>query len=184
MRGNGVARVSHESPDLLQVLNAARNGKLNVRIAERQSGITREVAAGLNEVFAELEELRRERNNLLRTLEAFEQGNFAARVPLRHSRSPVARALNNVIGMNERVAGELERVSRLVGKEGKLLERASLKNARGSWGTSIAAVNTLIGDLVQPNDAPRNRRPACQGRLPPNGEHHQYDGWPTEGLCL
>src|SRR5205085_5462444 len=35
-------------------------------------------------------------------------------------------------------------------KEGKLLERASLKNARGSWGTSIAAVNTLIGDLVQP----------------------------------
>src|SRR5437588_324093 len=150
MRGNGVARVSHESPDLLQVLNAARNGKLNVRIAERQSGITREVAAGLNEVFAELEELRRERNNLLRTLEAFEQGNFAARVPLRHSRSPVARALNNVIGMNERVAGELERVSRLVGKEGKLLERASLKNARGSWGTSIAAVNTLIGDLVQP----------------------------------
>src|SRR5438045_1226699 len=52
--------------------------------------------------------------------------------------------------MNERVAGELERVSRLVGKEGKLLERASLKKARGSWGTSIAAVNTLIGDLVQP----------------------------------
>src|SRR2546425_5882387 len=52
--------------------------------------------------------------------------------------------------MNERVADEFERVGRVVGKEGKLLERACLKDARGSWGTSVTAVNTLIGDLVQP----------------------------------
>src|SRR3989442_1751600 len=52
--------------------------------------------------------------------------------------------------MNERVADEFERVGRVVGKEGKLLERACLKDARGSWGTSVTAINTLIGDLVQP----------------------------------
>jgi len=157
MGGNGVAQFAYESPDLLKVLNAARKGNFKVRIPAKNAAIPREVAAGLNEVFAanqkmarELEELRRERKDLLEALQAFEEGDFAARAPVGQSRSQVVRALNNVIGMNERVAGELERVSRVVGKEGKLLERASLKNARGAWGTSIAAVNTLIGDLVQP----------------------------------
>ena len=157
MGTNGTTQATLVAADLVKALNAARRGNFNVRVPTAHSVIPREVAAGLNDVFAanqkmarELEELRRERKDLLRTLEAFEQGDFAARAPLGHSRSPVVRALNNVIGMNGRVAGELERVSRVVGKEGKLMERAALKSARGSWGTSIAAVNTLIGDLVQP----------------------------------
>lgn len=65
------------------------------------------------------------------------------------SPSEVVRSLNNVIAMNEREAGKFERVSRVVGKEGKLMARASVKGARGSWGTSVSSVNTLIGDLVQ-----------------------------------
>ena len=157
MRGNGVAQFAYESPDLVKVLNTARKENFKVRIPAKNGAIPPEVAAGLNQVFAanqrmakELEELRRERKDLLRALEAFGEGDFAARASEGRSGSPVVRALNNVIGMNQKVAGELLRVSRAVGKEGRLFDRAVLKKARGSWGTSIAAVNTLIGDLVQP----------------------------------
>src|SRR5947209_12976351 len=137
MGTNGTTQATLVAADLVKALNAARRGNFNVRVPTAHSVIPREVAAGLNEVVAanqkmarELEELRRERKDLLEALQAFEEGDFAARAPVGQSRSQVVRALNNVIGMNERVAGELERVSRVVGKEGKLLERASLKNAR------------------------------------------------------
>jgi HAMP domain-containing protein/CheY-like chemotaxis protein len=157
MGGTGIVGFVHDSTDLLRALNAARKGNFKVRVPAKNGAFPPKVAAGLNELFAanqrmarELEELRRERKDLLRALRAFEEGDFSARASEGQPGSPVVRALNNVIGTNERVAGELARISRAVGKEGRLFERAALKKARGSWGTSIAAVNTLIGDLVQP----------------------------------
>src|SRR5207249_10275640 len=79
---------------------------VKVRIPAKNGAVPPEVAAGLNQVFAvnqrmaqELEELRRERKDLLRALEAFEEGDFAARAAEGPSGSPVVRALNNVIGM-------------------------------------------------------------------------------------
>ncbi|HLF93975.1 MAG TPA: HAMP domain-containing protein, partial [Planctomycetota bacterium] len=79
-----------------------------------------------------------------------ESGDFTVRAtPGRFTRE-VARSLNSVIAMNERMASEFERVSRVVGKEGRLMERASLPGASGSWGSSVEALNTLVGDLVQP----------------------------------
>ena len=157
MGGTGVVEFVHDSSGLLRALNAARKGNFKVRIPAKNGALPPEVAVGLNELFAanqrmarELEELRRERKDLLRALRAFEEGDFSARASEGQPGSPVVRALNNVIGTNERVAGELARISRAVGKEGRLFERAALKKARGSWGTSITAVNTLIGDLVQP----------------------------------
>ena len=157
MGGTGVVEFVHDSSGLLRALNAARKGNFKVRIPAKNGALPPEVAVGLNELFAanqrmarELEELRRERKDLLRALQAFEEGDFSARASEGQPGSPVVRALNNVIGTNERVAGELARISRAVGKEGRLFERAALKKARGSWGTSITAVNTLIGDLVQP----------------------------------
>ena len=38
----------------------------------------------------------------------------------------VADTFNEVIELNERMANELERISRVVGKEGKINQRASL----------------------------------------------------------
>ncbi len=157
MGTNGTTQVTLGTADLIKALNAARRGNFKVRIPTRHSVVPRKVAEGLNDILSinarmagELEELRRERKDLLRTLQAVERGDFTARASAQHSPNPVVQSLNNVIAMNERVADEFERVSRVVGKEGKLLERASLKDERGSWGTSVAAVNTLIGDLVQP----------------------------------
>src|SRR5882762_8860690 len=157
MGTNSVSQVAVQAADVLSVLKAAGSGNFKARIPGGDSAVPRKVADSLNQILAlnasmasELDELRKESKDLLRTLQAVEKGNFTARASVHRSPSPVVETLNNVIAMNEKMAEEFERVGRVVGKEGKLLERASLKDARGSWGTSVAGVNTLIGDLVQP----------------------------------
>ncbi|HEY9295488.1 MAG TPA: hypothetical protein VIQ31_03785, partial [Phormidium sp.] len=88
---------------------------------------------------------------LLRTLTEVKKGNFSARMPIDQTgmAGKIADTLNDVIEMNERLAAELERISNVVGKDGKIYERASLGgSARGAWQNSITSVNTLITDLV------------------------------------
>ena len=91
---------------------------------------------------------------LLNTLAAVKKGDFTVRMPLDQTglAGKVADALNEVIELNEHLANELVRIATVVGKEGKTVQRASLGRARGSWGTSIDAVNNLIIDLVQPTN--------------------------------
>ncbi len=98
----------------------------------------------------ELAQLRGERQELYEILRKLEAGDFSVRASRQRLPAPLAQTLNNVIGMNRQMADEFERVSRVVGKEGKLLERATVPEARGAWGTTVDAVNMLIGDLVQP----------------------------------
>ena len=62
----------------------------------------------------------------------------------------VADAFNEVVEMNEQLAAELGRLSRSVGKEGKLSQRLSLGNVSGFWQDSVEAVNDLIDNLVHP----------------------------------
>jgi CheY-like chemotaxis protein/HAMP domain-containing protein len=62
----------------------------------------------------------------------------------------IADTLNDVIEMNDRLVKELERVSRVVGREGKITQRAAPPVADGAWVSLIESVNTLIDDLAQP----------------------------------
>ena len=62
----------------------------------------------------------------------------------------IADTLNDVIARNDRLTKELERVSRVVGKEGKIAQRAALPSADGSWRSLIDSVNTLIDDMARP----------------------------------
>nr|WP_277622574.1 HAMP domain-containing protein [Sphingomonas telluris] len=48
------------------------------------------------------------------------------------------------------MAQEFQRLSKVVGKEGKITQRGRLKNARGGWETAVRSVNELIEDMVQP----------------------------------
>jgi signal transduction histidine kinase/HAMP domain-containing protein/ActR/RegA family two-component response regulator len=52
----------------------------------------------------------------------------------------------------EALGSELERVSRVVGKEGKLSQRVSFKGTNQVWGQCIESVNSLIEDLVRPSN--------------------------------
>jgi len=89
---------------------------------------------------------------LLAALTAFKRGDFSARLPDEWTgvAGKVAETFNEVIATNERMAQELERVGRVVGKEGRIKQRATLGEVSGRWADSIGSVNELIGDLVQP----------------------------------
>jgi HAMP domain-containing protein/CheY-like chemotaxis protein len=89
---------------------------------------------------------------LLAALTAFKRGDFSARLPEDWTgmAGKVADTFNDVIEMNQRMARELDRISRVVGKEGRINQRASLGDVGECWAESIGSVNTLIEDLVTP----------------------------------
>ena len=71
---------------------------------------------------------------LLKTLIALKKGNFSVRLPNDWTgvAGKIADTLNDVIEMNDRLVKELERVSRVVGREGKITQRAAPPVADGS----------------------------------------------------
>ncbi len=93
-----------------------------------------------------------ELTSLLAALTALRQGRAGVRLPLDWSgvAGRVADAFNSVVEQNERFAGELARLSRVVGKEGKLSQRLALGDVGGFWRESVGSVNDLIDDLVHP----------------------------------
>ena len=89
---------------------------------------------------------------LLAALMAFKRGDFSARLPENWTGVPgkIADTFNEVIEANERMTRELERIGRVVGKEGRIAQRASIGEVTNSWADAIGSINDLIGDLVQP----------------------------------
>jgi HAMP domain-containing protein/signal transduction histidine kinase/CheY-like chemotaxis protein len=89
---------------------------------------------------------------VLAALNSFKKGDFSVRLPQDWTGLPgkVADAFNDVIELNQRMAKELDRLSRVVGKEGRIRQRASLGDVTGSWADAISSVNELVGDLVHP----------------------------------
>ncbi len=89
---------------------------------------------------------------LLTVLSDVENGDFDVRMPLEWTgvAGKIAGTLNNVIAANQTLGAELARVSRVVGKEGKLTQRVALRGSDRVWSESIDSVNTLIEDLVRP----------------------------------
>jgi HAMP domain-containing protein/CheY-like chemotaxis protein/GAF domain-containing protein len=89
---------------------------------------------------------------LLKTLMAFKKGDFSARLPTEWTgeAGKIADTLNDIIELNEKTTRELERVSRLVGREGKITQRATVPAASGSWVSLVDSVNVLIDDMARP----------------------------------
>ncbi len=90
---------------------------------------------------------------LLRILSAFRRGDFSVRMPVEQTGlvGKVYDTLNEIIDLNDGMRREFERISRVVGKEGKLGQRAALPSAAGAWSACIESTNGLIADLVQPS---------------------------------
>jgi HAMP domain-containing protein/signal transduction histidine kinase/DNA-binding response OmpR family regulator len=89
---------------------------------------------------------------LLSALTALKKGDFTVRLPGDWTglHGKVADTFNDVVELNQRMARELDRLSRVVGKEGRIAQRASLGDVSGSWADAIDSVNELVGDLVHP----------------------------------
>ncbi|AIE86377.1 HAMP domain-containing protein [Fimbriimonas ginsengisoli] len=89
---------------------------------------------------------------LLTALEAVNGGDFSVRLPSVKTGvlAEISKRFNELVALNERQAQEIVRVGRLVGREGRMTERAELKNASGTWAVSVQGINTLIEDLARP----------------------------------
>src|SRR5262245_35513537 len=89
---------------------------------------------------------------ILKCLNAVQKGKFSVRLPSDWTglEGKVADSLNEIIAANERMAKELKRVSRMVGKQGRIAQRAAFDTATGAWKGMEESVNSLITDLVWP----------------------------------
>ncbi|MFE6052466.1 HAMP domain-containing protein [Kitasatospora sp. NPDC056446] len=97
---------------------------------------------------AEPAELRK----LLSALTAMRDGNFRRRltVPGDGPLAEIAAVFNEVAERNQHLTGELARVRRAVGREGRLNERLETGAGEGAWMAAVDNCNALIDDLARP----------------------------------
>src|SRR5262249_35497664 len=83
---------------------------------------------------------------VLSALVAFKKGNFSVRLPLTWTgvSGKVADAFNEVAELMAHQTEELSRISRVVGKEGRIQERLSVGHVNGAWAERVDSVNKLI----------------------------------------
>ena len=62
----------------------------------------------------------------------------------------VVDRFNRVVEMHQRSNRELLRISRVVGREGRMTERMDEEGTEGAWAEGVRAVNALIDDLGRP----------------------------------
>jgi HAMP domain-containing protein/signal transduction histidine kinase/DNA-binding response OmpR family regulator len=89
---------------------------------------------------------------LLQVLIQVRNGNFSVRMPFAESglNGKICDTMNEIISLNERMMLEFTKAGNIIGKQGKLTQRIEVPNAKGSWGTGVDALNSLISDLVHP----------------------------------
>ncbi|MFF7452007.1 MULTISPECIES: HAMP domain-containing protein [unclassified Streptomyces] len=112
-------------------------------------------------------------NRLLAALVSMRDGNFRKRLTVSGDGvlSEIAAVYNEVADRNLHLTGELSRVRRMVGREGKLTERLEIGACEGSWLTAIDASNALVDDLVRPvSEVGRVLSAVAEGDLSPRME--------------
>ena len=142
--------------------------------------------------------------DLLDALTALRQGKRGVRLPVGWTglAGKVADAFNEVVELNERMAGELGRLSRVVGKEGKLSPAAFAGQRRwflGRLGRIGQRADRRPGASHQrngprhrrrrprgpvANDGPGSGRPAAARGVSAGRPHDQPDGRSAQLVCL
>jgi HAMP domain-containing protein/CheY-like chemotaxis protein/signal transduction histidine kinase len=123
---------------------------------------------------------------ILSAMLALRNGDFSQRLPDEWTgiHGKIADAFNDIITINRRRADESARVSRMVGKEGRLQQRMNVPGVTGGWADEINAINTLISDLAWPTtEVTRTIGAVAKGDL---GQSMMLavDGRPLEGEFL
>src|SRR5205823_2119254 len=80
------------------------------------------------------------------------KGDFSVRLPLTCTggSGKVADAFNEVAELMSHQTDDLSRISRVVGKEGRIQERLSVGHVSGAWSERVNSVNNLIDCLAHP----------------------------------
>ncbi|MFF3887511.1 HAMP domain-containing protein [Streptomyces sp. NPDC001914] len=109
-------------------------------------------------------------NRLLAALVSMRDGNFRKRLTVSGDgvMSEISAVFNEVADRNLHLTGELSRVRRVVGREGKLTERLEAGAGDGAWAAAIDASNALVDDLVRPvSEVGRVLSAVAEGDLSP-----------------
>ncbi|MFF8827689.1 HAMP domain-containing protein [Streptomyces sp. NPDC015131] len=117
----------------------ARGGSTRAKGGRPRSGGTVEVdAASLDRLLAALVSMR--------------DGNFRKRLTVTGDgvMAEIAAVFNEVADRESHLTGELSRVRRMVGREGKLSERLEVGAGEGAWAQAIEAANALVDDMTRP----------------------------------
>jgi HAMP domain-containing protein/signal transduction histidine kinase/DNA-binding response OmpR family regulator len=144
------ARTSHR---LKSIEGSARGARAGSRLMDdRLAGFWQDDVAAFNALLDEVEDGSEHTRLFLSALTDLKKGIATAQLPQDWTGvfGKVADAFNDVVAENVRMSHELARLSRVVGKEGKLKERAFVPNASGFWRDSAESINSLIADLVHP----------------------------------
>ena len=90
-----------------------------------------------------------------RVIGAVVKGDLSPRIPLEHEGTPlkgeflrIATTVNTMVDQLNRFAGEVTRVAREVGTEGKLGGQADVKGVAGTWKDLTDSVNSMAGNLT------------------------------------
>ncbi|WP_104531092.1 HAMP domain-containing protein [Streptomyces specialis] len=91
-------------------------------------------------------------NRLLSALESMRDGNLRKRLTVAGDgpMAEIAAVYNEVADRNLHLTGQIARVRRVVGREGKLTERMETGLCEGAWAKAIDDANELVEDLVRP----------------------------------
>ncbi|MGX7951546.1 HAMP domain-containing protein [Tsuneonella sp. HG249] len=96
----------------------------------------------------------------------------------------VAMLFNEVVELNQQITEEFDRLARVVGKEGKIGQRAKVRGATGGWESKLRAVNELVDDMAQPiTEVSRVLGAVAQGDLS-QSMTVESDGRPLKGEFL
>jgi HAMP domain-containing protein/signal transduction histidine kinase/CheY-like chemotaxis protein len=201
---------SEELRVVLAGLEALQNGDSSVRLPADGPGATGAIAQKFNELIQQGLRLRpagarqsngrngrsRQRSDgadlegkapaLLAALMAVKNGDASIRLPVDWPglAGKIADVFNEVVELNARTEQELARLSRVVGKEGKLKQRGFIGDVGGFWRKSMESVNSLIEDLVHPSsEVARVIGAVAQGDLT-KSMALEVEGRPLEGEFL
>ena len=95
---------------------------------------------------------------LLAILTAVSDGDFSGRLPSEKGIvGDIYDKLNEVIEKNRTLTSELGRISDVVGKEGKITERAVMKNAGGGWESCTVTRCLIVSSTTLPRDIFQSR---------------------------
>src|SRR5579871_6800846 len=89
---------------------------------------------------------------ILASMLAFRDGNFAVRLPSDWEGvdGQIAAAFNQAVSHEDCVWREMSRLSRAIGREGRLKERMSVPAATGGWAAKVDHFNRILDNLARP----------------------------------
>src|SRR5262252_6558023 len=123
----------------------------NSKRSARKPNVDRAKSAKVNRT-ADDGSVEAQSTQMLTAMFAFRDGDFSVRLPSDWGgmAGQIAAAFNQTISLEDRLSREMERLSRTVGREGRLKERMSVPGAIGGWAAKVDGFNTLLDDLVRP----------------------------------